>query len=250
MSDAGFLRDIVEHPQDDAPRLVYADWLDDHGQSDRAEFIRVQCQLARLPEDDPRRPDLAYCAGVLLRRHGPEWGKPLERFTRRVEFSRGFVGKVTLTAAKFLKVADGLLARTPLRELRLLQLKAKIKQIADCPALARLRALDLHGLAIGAGRTGVLAGSPHLANLTELRLAFNHLGDQGAELLAGSPHLGRLLHLDLSWNDIGDRGALALARSPHLGRLLELHLYCPKRLSPAVAAELRERYGSGATLHS
>jgi uncharacterized protein (TIGR02996 family) len=52
-SDEAFLRDICEHPEDDAPRLVYADWLEEHGNPERAEFIRVQCRLAALPEDDP-----------------------------------------------------------------------------------------------------------------------------------------------------------------------------------------------------
>jgi hypothetical protein len=36
-------------------RLVYADWLDDNGEHERAEFIRLQCALPRLPEDDDRR---------------------------------------------------------------------------------------------------------------------------------------------------------------------------------------------------
>jgi uncharacterized protein (TIGR02996 family) len=46
--DAPFLRDILENPDDDAPRLIYADWLDEHGGCDRAEFIRVQIELARM----------------------------------------------------------------------------------------------------------------------------------------------------------------------------------------------------------
>src|SRR4051812_5383520 len=32
---------IAEAPDDDAPRLVYADWLEEHGDDARAEFIRV-----------------------------------------------------------------------------------------------------------------------------------------------------------------------------------------------------------------
>jgi len=39
---------IIAEPKDDLPRLVYADWLDEHDQPERAEFIRVQCELARL----------------------------------------------------------------------------------------------------------------------------------------------------------------------------------------------------------
>src|SRR2546422_761256 len=48
MSDsAPFLRAICAHPDDDGPRLVYADWLDERGDP-RGEFIRVQCGLAKL----------------------------------------------------------------------------------------------------------------------------------------------------------------------------------------------------------
>ncbi len=42
---AAFLEDIVAHPDDDAPRLVYADWLedqDDPAGRARADLIRVQ----------------------------------------------------------------------------------------------------------------------------------------------------------------------------------------------------------------
>ncbi len=35
-SDEAFLQAIAETPDDDAPRLIYADWLDDHGQGDPA----------------------------------------------------------------------------------------------------------------------------------------------------------------------------------------------------------------------
>ena len=54
------LEAIRASPDDDAPRLVYADWLEEHGDQPRAEFIRVQCALARLPQDDPtqRKPDI------------------------------------------------------------------------------------------------------------------------------------------------------------------------------------------------
>lgn len=50
MSRQAFLRCIREHPGDDTPRLVYADWLDENGDAgdrDRAEFIRLQCRLHR-----------------------------------------------------------------------------------------------------------------------------------------------------------------------------------------------------------
>jgi uncharacterized protein (TIGR02996 family) len=42
-----FLLAICENPDDDTPRLVFADWLQEHGDEARAEFIRVQIELAR-----------------------------------------------------------------------------------------------------------------------------------------------------------------------------------------------------------
>ena len=49
MNDAdALLRAILANPDDDLPRLVYADWLEEHGESERAEFIRVQCELAGM----------------------------------------------------------------------------------------------------------------------------------------------------------------------------------------------------------
>ena len=42
---------VLSQPSDDGPRLVYADWLDEHGVPLRANFIRVQCALASLECD-------------------------------------------------------------------------------------------------------------------------------------------------------------------------------------------------------
>src|SRR5262245_42711851 len=42
------LRAVLDKPADDSSRLVYADWLEENGESERAEFIRVQCEVVRL----------------------------------------------------------------------------------------------------------------------------------------------------------------------------------------------------------
>jgi uncharacterized protein (TIGR02996 family) len=42
---------IRANPADDLPRLVAADWLDEHKEAERAAFIRVQCELVKLPND-------------------------------------------------------------------------------------------------------------------------------------------------------------------------------------------------------
>lgn len=53
MDNTGFIRAICKNPTDDAPRLLYADWLEERGDP-RGEFIRVQCEIAQLPPPRPK----------------------------------------------------------------------------------------------------------------------------------------------------------------------------------------------------
>jgi uncharacterized protein (TIGR02996 family) len=73
--ERAFLQHIADDPDDDAPRLVFADWLQEHGGpagAARAELVRVQCEAARLPEGDPRGEPLRRRAADLLRAVWPE----------------------------------------------------------------------------------------------------------------------------------------------------------------------------------
>ena len=47
-----FLEQITVNIDDDGARLVFSDWLEEQGEQERAEFIRVQVQRARLPTWD------------------------------------------------------------------------------------------------------------------------------------------------------------------------------------------------------
>ena len=72
MSDEqSFLDAIIQAPDDDAPRLMYADWLTERG-NPRGEFIRVQCQLAQLPVTDPNQKALEDREADLLAGSGVE----------------------------------------------------------------------------------------------------------------------------------------------------------------------------------
>lgn len=54
-TQSALLAAILSDPASDDPRLVYADWLDENGHPERAEFIRVQVELARLSNLDISR---------------------------------------------------------------------------------------------------------------------------------------------------------------------------------------------------
>lgn len=58
MSDeAAFLAAIRAAPTDDLPRLVYADWLDEHDRPGGG-FLRAECELAALAPTDSRRAEV------------------------------------------------------------------------------------------------------------------------------------------------------------------------------------------------
>src|SRR5437868_251904 len=77
MDHRSFLAAIAEQPGADVSRRVYADWLDEHGEPDRAEFIRLQLLLAETDEYAVARPALAGRERELLVEHGMNWSRPL-----------------------------------------------------------------------------------------------------------------------------------------------------------------------------
>jgi uncharacterized protein (TIGR02996 family) len=235
-----FYAAVLADPLADAPRLVFADWLDEHGNPRRAEFIRTQVALARLPFGDPGREPLNRRAEELRAAHGDDWLAELpEEWRRRFLFERGFPGVVRwLWPPEFAKRGGELFRLVPVTGLDLKNSDdgddigdEGAAALAACPLTARLSYLNLYGSNIGNAGAAALAGSPYLGNLTELLFDIGHntnwmpgVGDAGATAIAASPHLARLRHLDLTGHHVRDAGALALAESPHLTRLELLNL--------------------------
>jgi uncharacterized protein (TIGR02996 family) len=86
MSEADFLAAIREEPEDDATRLVYADWLDDHGDP-RAEYLRVEhaVRVLRAPQHDRltvlrSQLDRAWLRAVHDGLLGPDWAIVLQAY--------------------------------------------------------------------------------------------------------------------------------------------------------------------------
>src|SRR5579871_4647268 len=78
--ELAFLAAIKEDPDNDLPRLIFADWLDENRQPERAELIRVQVEWARLGEEAPeeveRHRQLNERARSLIAQHGERWLAP------------------------------------------------------------------------------------------------------------------------------------------------------------------------------
>ncbi len=211
---------VIASPADDLPRLVYADWCDENGQPERAEFIRVQCALARpdgLPAD--RLADLRIREQTLLDVHGEAWlaplrgrGEPLFSPRTHGQFHRGFVETVWMPAAEFLANADRLFERCPVRELRVTQTTAvEFRQLViDGRVFRRLDALDLSERQL-AGLVGPLLqkGAARWPRWTLRRLRLRACGIDNF----GAYSIGRVprsafdpVELDVSLNPLNEYG--------------------------------------------
>jgi uncharacterized protein (TIGR02996 family) len=99
MRKADFVAAICASPEDDALRLVYADWLDENGEEARAEFIRLQLQMEGLHRREPARRALEERANTLLKEHRETWLRELPEWARKhAEFRRGFVHHIEPTS--------------------------------------------------------------------------------------------------------------------------------------------------------
>jgi uncharacterized protein (TIGR02996 family) len=113
---AALLRAVLADPGDDAPRLVYADWLEENGEPGHAAFIRGQIELA-LPEtrQDPGKRRRAALEEAVLRRDRARYSSLPDHLWVAGDWGRdrGFVRTARLPAADFLTHAATLFAAHP-----------------------------------------------------------------------------------------------------------------------------------------
>jgi uncharacterized protein (TIGR02996 family) len=113
---AAFLEAIRAAPDDDGPRLVFADWLDERGETEHAELIRAQCRLGQLPKRSAAARRLAGRARelerLLVERIAPPPGVALR-------WARGFVDRVTTGVLDYPDFAGRLAPYAPAVELAL-----------------------------------------------------------------------------------------------------------------------------------
>jgi uncharacterized protein (TIGR02996 family) len=135
--ERAFLAAIKAAPADDAPRLVYADWLDEHGRHEQAEIIRVEqtyrrtrARLAELQE----RVDAAWAFAVFPTCHFVLYWYPREQKIAVIKLIRELLG-CGLAEAK--RIAETLPAElgppTPLSAL-----KAYVPRFQECSASVQL----------------------------------------------------------------------------------------------------------------
>lgn len=120
---------ILANPEEDTPRLVYADWLQENGDEARAEFIRIQCELYRrfpdhcgFPADksllSPHELILDHRCRQLMTAHGNDWFPMTGPQIIHLVY-RGFICRIICDWADWRDHAKDILARHPVREVTL-----------------------------------------------------------------------------------------------------------------------------------
>jgi len=206
-------RAVAADPDDDLPRLVYADWLDETGPARpypeseraaaRAALIRTQVELARLEPLSPAARAADEVAAGLLCDFRFAWIEHLRPAVSAGGFARGFVEHVEVDPVLFPAAAAAVFAAEPVRAVRVArpqtgELRVPLEPLFAVPHLRQLTALELPGLGMLQLEYDALARSPHLAGLRSLSLAGNPVPTHWLPDFLAGPHLPALTALDLS----------------------------------------------------
>lgn len=215
------IQTILDNPDDDAARLVYADWQREHGDEAHAELIRLQCaRAAKKGEPSARERELlARPENAVL-------------IARGNTFERGFV-----TEARYDACGEG--PEGPRYELddvpldRVLFVDCcdfgdvwpeldEVKRLAKHPVARRVRRIAFFEYTLDAPILRALAQSPHLLNLRDVVLSSSGTESAAlAELLLAKSARGverLLIQGDTDFTDLAEPLARVLA-DPRAARL-------------------------------
>lgn len=242
---------ILANPDEDTPRLMFADWLDEHDDSQRAEFVRVQVELNRLraadedlpdaaendffqnrdwpiawrASDFPRRIELLGREKALHREHAAGWRAGLPKYANNeatrnaVRFRRGFVGHAQVSLGPLVKDPAALWRHEPVESILLAYSSgADRRKVPKCAPLAALRELQTLD---GDGNESALAPyaeCPHLSGLRRLAIGHQTITDDGAEALANSSYL-RPMALELACHTLSTKSLRRVLSTAFTSRL-------------------------------
>lgn len=217
---------VVADPDNPLPRLVFADYLDEAGDPDWAELIRLQNgyfkHWTNAEELKEREAELVervmanypQCDGFTL-------GPPVRGFPERIT--------TLIQSAELIPEQPHVLRQYPitwfdltghypgwlltggwLRRAVVVDLSYFLCNTYDDTAFFeaidphRLRALIWGTAGLTDNDTSTIVSRPQLAGLRELHLTYNRIGPAGCDALIASPYLSNLEYLDLRGNPVGD----------------------------------------------
>ena len=243
--DAELLAAIIATPDDDAPRLVYADWLMELGDplgEYIAANIALQTLCASTPDylSDPRYEKLFARNDKTWTKAEKSIGAAVRRYATHWSYERGFVQELHTNGSKLIAGYEVILNHVPAPRIVIENLDRRdLAELAEV-SLGRFAAIEfgadceLDGAAIAR-----IVGSPAIHGLRHLDVGGNPIGDTGAIAIAGSPHLATLESLSIMNCGLTDAAIDALLASTTL-RLARLQVVSTYG-NPALTAAAKQR---------
>ena len=221
---------ILAHPDEDTPRLAFADWLEEHGDPGYAAFIRKQIELAQVPEWDPLwirtwNRERTTASGYLYDQLAPKLPDGLKGSSLGFrQFRRGFPWHVESTGPEpFLKHADELFAAFPLQALTIHATQRwrdpiDLTALFASPHLARLKSFSITLARLTAETIRQMQACPYLRNVSTVVTNFAGFLPGSLPALLRPPLIEQLDSLCLqtssvAWQDVA--AGLADAGGPH-----------------------------------
>jgi len=232
--DLQYIDRIVEAPDDDAPRLQYADYLTSQNDP-RGEFIRVQCALAKRARHGEEYWSLRQRELDLLAIHGPDWRAAVRAALgpgapSQIQFQRGFVESFPNDDC-FGDVGPRLLQKVPtLRHLVVTMYDTTstkksvweevglgddppqhtTDELSRCERFGQIDQLSIKsdpmsGEPPTSEQLAALLGSPWLQSLKSLQFRGLGLDRRFSRMLGTLPALKQLRELEFEFNFKGDR---------------------------------------------
>ncbi len=275
--ELALLRGVEAAPDDDLPRLVYADWLDEHGRHARAEFIRVQCELAsierRLPGitmeerhvEWPRRRELVRTQREMLSAKTPEsvgsypsgqhdaWQYQSNDYGRK--FCRGFLSEFAIFEEmneqydRDIQMCAGIVPRPRIavwNALGMLTQPHFHRWFAWQPIWSEVDSLHMHDHTDGTVLPHELIPmmQPEYSKLREFSAYMMRLTPGHVCVIAERLKAPNLISLNLSMNDIVDSGVAFLHRAVYAKSLREISLVQNPICRPEISKLTKDRFPS------
>jgi uncharacterized protein (TIGR02996 family) len=238
VDEAGLLQAIADDPDDDLPALAYADWVEENGDPQKAELIRLRLASFDTGYSHHEHQVLAANIGRWLGPLRPHVVGGVGGFYRATFFVT--VSMATFMLKAFQADAVRLFEQAKVTGLTLDGRTTRWDKVAASPLLASLRELRLPRTQMNGAALDTLLGSPNLAHLHTLDLGYNSLDGNGLGRVAKATTLPRLRRLFMpSCRYIGTEQMAAFLAWPQAGRLTTLDL-SENWLSAAQAAQLAD----------
>ena len=212
---------VIANPDSDHVRLVYADWLDENGRPERAEFIRTQIRLATLDSDHEEYDRLKSRCETLITSKWSEWRgcEKGEFYTWdwSYDFTRGFVESISPGNPWSIEQITEIMSIHPATSLHAW---GYLAELPEWPHLARIREFIFgDGESCTVENVRAILQSPFLTGIRSFNFINCGLEEEDLFYLGANPKFAKLNELKNVRGEYPSRVLLQFLSLPNVQQL-------------------------------